>query len=297
MPLLSCDPLVLVGAVGSIEGVRSQLLRRGCSAVVSETVGTPFPSRKHRIRQCHCNAVPQRANWVGGSDSRAQGTDAEHTIVADHPASRITVTTSTNPQGTQIVSVTAPHSPLVAGHAPTIPTPTKGEWWPLLTPQCTTGGRLRVIHSITKVLLSLARPSLSCTPLQWAHSFFFGCNSYNTLGPIAPLFLPSVRKDSAIHSSRARLSAKVGDSSEISSMYEVFWNKKPPLLPIQRRLTARFEKDVKEELKVSRTELAIPLRTPCLSSHRTRNSPANPCLSSHRRSRRASNPRGPTGTL
>ena len=45
-------------------------------------------------------------------------------------------------------------------------------------------------------------------------------------------------------------------------MYEVFWNKKPPLLPIQRRLTARFEKDVKEELKVSRTELAIPLRTP-----------------------------------
>ena len=156
MPLLSCDPLVLVGAVGSIEGVRSQLLRRGCSAVVSETVGTPFPSRKHRIRQCHCNAVPQRANWVGGSDSRAQGTDAEHTIVADHPASRITVTTSTNPQGTQIVSVTAPHSPLVAGHAPTIPTPTKGEWWPLLTPQCTTGGRLRVIHSITKVLLSLA---------------------------------------------------------------------------------------------------------------------------------------------
>lgn len=89
-------------------------------------------------------------------------------------------------------------------------------------------------------------------------------------------------------------------------MYEVFWNKKPPLLPIQRRITARFEKDVKEELKASRTELAISLQTPRLSQHQSFSSllttrpilpPVRHRLAPHHKFLRTPNTPPPAGTL
>ena len=122
-------------------------MRRGCSGIVSVKAR---PSPQPALERESLDPI------------RIQGTDADNVVVADHPArqtqtllplslssayapnSRITVTTTTAPTGSTVTSVTAPHSPLVAGTLLV-------QRNPIQAAHPSVGGKLRIIHSISKV--------------------------------------------------------------------------------------------------------------------------------------------------
>ena len=170
MPLLSCDPLVLVGAVGSIEGVRSQLLRRGCSSIVSETVGTlflppaaatavsaPHPAlRPAALTFVHRAQMPNTRSWQTTQQAESQSPRQQ-----THRAPKSSPSLHPTAHWSQVMQTPHAHS-------------SRCHWKHLLKPQPTTGGRLRVIHSITKVRTdrSTSDQFYPAPQMQWAHSFF-----------------------------------------------------------------------------------------------------------------------------
>ena len=169
MPLLSCDPLILVDTLGSIEvtlppptnlhrrptlSIDARFHRASKPSSCAEAAPESSASRHAHSYSLHLNASPltpsasrdptqKTSSWQTTQQGKLNPLPLSVSS-AYAPHSRITVTTTTAPSGSTVTSVTAPHSPLVAGTLLV-------QRNPIQAAHPSLGGKLRIIHTISKV--------------------------------------------------------------------------------------------------------------------------------------------------